>query len=172
MNDYPLPPGREAEKEISYKKIRVHRFSCKNDESWILMPKVLRRIKQFCNKYDTETKSSYLIPQITQMFATDHPGLGLWGGIDEDGNMVGHILVTVEQYCGEPFLLVMQAGVDNGFPVGVTHKVFNEIERWGRKNKIKKIHISTERLPEAFQRKYKFEKYKTVMIKEIRQAEK
>jgi radical SAM superfamily enzyme YgiQ (UPF0313 family) len=162
---YPLPPGVHTGDNGSSEKIKIHRFSCYNHKSWALMPKMLDRIKLFCDRYDTETKPSFLIPQIRQMFAIDNPYLGLWGVIDGDKEIVGHILVTVEQYCNEPYLLVMQAECINN--VETTKKIFDEVIKWGQSNKIRKIHITTERLPEAFIRKYKFRKLRTILIKDI-----
>jgi len=165
QTSYPSPPVIQIKNNGSLEKIKIHRFSCYNHKSWALMPKVLDRIKLFCDKYDTETKPAILIPQIRQMFATDSPYLGLWGIIDENGEIIGHILVTVEQYCNEPFLLIMQAECVNN--IEITKKTFNEVIKWGRDNKIKKMHITTERLPETFIRKYKFRKMKTILIKDI-----
>jgi len=121
----------------------------------------------FCEKYDTETNPDYLIPQVSQMFAVNSPLMGLWCAAKDNGEMTGHILVTVETYCDKPYLLIMQAEVGNDFPVKLTEKVWEEIIKWGREKDIRRIHITIERIPEAFIRKYKFKKRKTILIKEI-----
>jgi uncharacterized protein YuzE len=161
-----LPPIRKNNNEKA-KRIKIYRLSCKNDESWALMPKLLKRIKAFCEKYDTETDPAYLIPQVSQMFAVDSPSMGLWCATNGNGKMIGHTLVTVETYCDKPYLLVMQAEVENNFPTKFTKQVLDEVIKWGKAKNINRIHITTERIPEAFTRKYKFKKRKTILIKEI-----
>src|SRR5262249_60115202 len=108
---------------------RMIRFvSLKRDdpESWALMPSVLARVGVFCVKYGTDTTAKVLLDAIMLHFASPEttdketgrataPMILAMAAVSE-GEVVGHLVLSVDYWCGSYLATIVQYETDVPIP--------------------------------------------------------
>jgi hypothetical protein len=89
-------------------------------QAWALIPAFLERVRQFVLRYEPDESPDFLCAEVRRCFAADDYGRrGV--AVLNDGRMVGHVLLMLEEHAGQRWLTIQQYEVDKGS--GVTREI-------------------------------------------------
>lgn len=145
--------------------IAIHRLNQSDDFSWQIMPQIIRRVGDFCLKYDTETLPHEAQNLIRAWFILGDQRLGLWSIVDDD-IVLAHCWITPEPVGLDHwrYMLIRQAEVDGEVDLrDEARQVYNEVKAWCRSLGLSKIIALTHREPTGLMRRWGFSPYKTLM---------
>ena len=118
---------------------------------WNLMPQALQRIKAFCSKYDTNSNPEKLAQSVQVNFASGNDGVLIMVAVTE-WQVIGHLLVTMEEWLGRKFATIIQYECDreSGIDTDILKSALGIVEDWARKQGARELHIWARcpRLPE------------------------
>lgn len=154
-------------------ELRVIRLRDENPLAWALMPEALSRVRTFCRKYDSDADADLLCAHIKRNFdstSMPEPNLLLLVGV-QGGRMVGHLLASLDEWCGSRHLSILQYEADQGVapPVGLMRAVLDQLGEWARQRGATAIQLLARNpaLVRAFQRHYGFRVEKTLMRRSL-----
>lgn len=163
------PPPINPPPSTRYMLVRFYRDDA---VSCGLMPAMIKRIEKFCETYDTDTAPHEQEELVWGLFGRRDPQLGLWGVVNADYDIVGHLLATPEPLIITPipnpapyrYTLIRQVEVDKGIRVGsIPYQAFREIRQWSEQLGIHRIIGLTHRNWEPLARRWGLSKYKTLV---------
>lgn len=93
--------------------MRLHRLRPDDPLSWGLMPRVLWRVRRFCEQYDPHTNPAVLQLNVGQGFTAPITNYVVVAILDEQDQVAGHMLATIEPWTGKTFIVILQLEVDN-----------------------------------------------------------
>lgn len=134
------------------------------------MPALLHRVGEFCERMDTETEPQDARDLIRVWFCTGDYRLGLWAGIDSEGKLVAHCFATPEPLGNAKwnYVLIRQAQIDPGVDMHKENQlVFEDVQRWTKGFGLSRIVMLTHRDADVFARAWKFERYKSLMKRDL-----
>jgi hypothetical protein len=104
----------------------------------VLLGMTLRRIRDFCVKYDSDANGARLSRDVEQDFASDEPKRFFMVLACHPGpKVVGHLLATRDYYYGQTYCYVHQMEIDKN--AGVTmpqeQRVFALVKEWAKEIK-------------------------------------
>lgn len=113
--------------------IEIQLLTRDNPSHWALLPEVIERAAGFCKRYDTDTRPEDLSQAIREHFVTDPRGQTVRGVVAlKEGILVGHLLVSLDHWCGALFATIVQYEMDVPFPKAMLRATFDEIAEWAR----------------------------------------
>lgn len=128
------------------------------------MPNLLYRVAAFCKKHDTDTSEEQITQRVMENFvvpeARQH--VRAWVAV-QDGELIGHCLVTLDDWCGTIFATIVQYESDVPLDRAQVVRAFDDISAWARSKgasvmRILTLHKDDRGLARArlFQRLYGF----------------
>jgi hypothetical protein len=137
--------------------------------AWALMPAFLERVRKFAVEYETDEDPDYLCGEVRRCFAVDeYARRGV--AILNDGRLVGHVLLMLEEHVGQRWLTIQQYELDKGS--GVTRNVIDfwmeAFRKLGRELKAKALRarVKDEVRLRAFKR-YGFKPFATILAQDL-----
>src|SRR5262245_24752054 len=113
--------------------IEIQLLTRDNAAHWALLPGVLLRAATFCNKFDSDTTPESLCQSIAEHFVCVPERQTVRAVVAlEDGALVGHLLVSLDPWCGRLFATIVQYESDVPLPRELVLKTFDEIAEWAR----------------------------------------
>lgn len=99
--------------------------------AWELMPVALSRITAFSERYETDATAEYLCKKLVASFTSDCPGLMCFL-LSEKGQIVGHVLCGLDEWCGRKLITILQYEVDGPGDPAIIARSLTELEKWAR----------------------------------------
>lgn len=136
---------------------------------WELMPQLKERVMRFCREYDTESSPEALWRQAEISFVSNNPTALLFAAVDDRGRVVGHALLTVEEYLGRKSLNVNQLQTDGNVPRDDVRRWMEAIGKWALSRGIEEMRCIAldARRARAFERLYGFHGERVIMTKRL-----
>lgn len=139
--------------------------------AWAYFPNAIMNLREFCRKYDTDTKPDELFDQVSRMFASGDLRLGLWV-IIKDLRVVGHLLAQPEPIALTQgpwdYVIVRQAEALPKEDVREeARQVFEDMEKWARSLGVPKLVMLTHRREDSMARRWGWRPYKALMEKRL-----
>jgi hypothetical protein len=134
-------------------------------EAWPLMPLALARVQRFCRKHFSDDEDGQELSKVViSHFASDTPG-ALVGVFLRGHRVIGHYLVSVDQWLKKTFLTILQLEFDEAIP---RERILSEMRRvgvWAKARNCEGFQIlaQTPKLARAFAIRYGFQYRATVM---------
>ncbi len=140
--------------------------------AWAMVPELIRRVREFCTKYDSEGDPVAVDATIRTEFVRPTPGVVGFLHLDELGTPIGHLLASVGDWMGTKIVTILQVESDRVTPP-LAEAMLDWLSRWGTKNGAKSIHCTTrnEALARLFSKKYGFERGMVLMRRPITVAQ-
>lgn len=144
----------------------------------LLIPFVLERIRTMARDRNGEMDPDQMVANIGRRVYGGDPSIALLGFLDEKSNLVGHAVASMETDGIETWVFISQVGMDPGNWGDAVIHAMETADRWavwysqeylvprGLKP-ISKMLMATHRDDKAWQRKYKFETHRVLMMREI-----
>lgn len=108
-------------------------------EAWALMPQALARARSFCEHYDTDTDPETLCANVRQHFIADGT-IRVIVAVRE-GNVTGHCVVSIEEWCGLRHVCVVQYELDEALTREQVRDCLEQIAWWGKGLGAKEVRI-------------------------------
>jgi hypothetical protein len=86
----------------------------------MLMPGVLRRVGDFCKRYDPHTDPNVMVCNLAAAFTAPVAHLVAVAIMGENEELVGHCLLSSEPWTGKTFLVILQFEIDSGVHIPVS----------------------------------------------------
>lgn len=139
--------------------------------AWAYMPQALARVRAFRANYEHYGDVERLVRVIEAHFLTDDPDVLLIVGV-EDGKVMGHMLLTLDEWLGSKFVTIQQYEVDVALPREELRAHLALVETWARHKGAGEIRIIAEGpvRERAYRAFYGFEGGKTLMSKKVGEA--
>ena len=136
--------------------------------AWQLMPELLKRVYEFCQKYDSDANTPQLLGSIKQSFV--HPTPGIIGMLLlMNGKVTGHLLVTLEEWMGCRMATIVQIESD----VPLTHDIvdgpFEFLNDWAVFSGARYFQClaRNDTVARLFSQKYGFQRQRVLMRKRL-----
>lgn len=136
---------------------------------------VFRRIHDMAARHGSNAKA--FVDDLWKLYAQASPFLGLWALVEE-GHVVGHVVITVQQWDYDYVAWVNQLEHDGGMaPQGTWDAALAEFDTWARAanvalapsgNQIKRFIMVTYHNPKFFARRAGFRVARTEMERPLR----
>jgi len=89
------------------------------------------RVRVFCKEWSPETPAEVFIQHIRKLFVETPTLLGAWVLVNEDHELIAHLIGWVDLYWGQPYLMVHQAHVDAGHSGGgFKTEMLDALDEW------------------------------------------
>lgn len=127
--------------------------------SWALMPELLRRVREFCDKYDSEADARIVGEMIQAQFVKDTPGIvGMLHVVD--GRATGHMLCSVGEWMGTRIATVLQLELGRSLDRSLSDAVLAWVNVWAYENGAKFVHclVREEAAVRLFRQRYGFDR--------------
>lgn len=136
---------------------------------WALIPDLLTRITEFCHKYSTDSNPQMLTEAYVAHFVAEHPDMLAMVGLNGEGRLCGHILVSVDTWFDHKYLTILQYQHDDAIPQGLLEAVFDKLKAWGEERGCTQMQVlaQDEKRARAFQRFYRFRRHRILMRRGI-----
>lgn len=97
----------------------------------LFLGQVLKRIRNFCDKYDSDGDPIVMSHEVERDFTKerDHEFLILIA-VNEELKVVGHLLANAYSYYGKLYICVSQMELDQGLSLDSEKKAFAVIKQW------------------------------------------
>ena len=100
----------------------------------LLLPAAILRVARFCDKYDSDDPGGDgLIRAVTMNFALDDPTVIL-GVFARGWKVVGHYLVSIDQWLSVKFVTIVQFELDEAVPKDLILAELAGFEEWGKQH--------------------------------------
>ena len=143
-----------------------------NPLAWALLPAALDRVRKFRATYERFGDVERLCRVIEAHFLTDDPNLLLIVGYDGE-KLVGHLLLTLDEWMGDKFVMIHQYEWDTALPRAEVREHLARIEEWARRKGAGQVRVIAEGpvRERAYRAFYGFEGGKTLMTKKVKEAQ-
>jgi hypothetical protein len=141
----------------------------KDPLAWAMMPALKARIEKFCATYDSDAKPDLFLQQLEQSFILVHPGIIGMLLLDDKAAIVGHIVLTLEDWMGTKMATILQLECD----VPLTEELFRVplewFEWWAKASGAQffQCFARNEAAARLFEKKFGFEKKRVLMRKRL-----
>ncbi len=141
--------------------------------SWAIMPEYLKRVKEFCSKYHSDTNGETLCRLIEMHFVAENPQFFMLVAVNSNG-VKGHALAAIEVYYETKHLTIIQYELDQAISLEKREKGFEAMLSWGMLQGAEDVRLSTpaKLKMRTFARFYGFEPHRIVMRRPLIQKEK
>ncbi len=113
------------------RRMRAHLLRREDALSWSLVPEVCQRIRRFCERVASDAPAELLVQTLWLNFVHATPQMIAFVGLDDSG-LVGHALVSIEEWAGTRIATVLQYEVDHPVPREEIRRCYGELVRWAR----------------------------------------
>ena len=111
----------------------IHFLTRDSPADWTLVPQVLVRAAMFCRKYDADTTPESLCQSIMEHFVCEPGRQSVRAMVAvQDGVLVGHLLLSLDHWCGTMFCTVVQYESDQPLEHAKVLAAFDDIAAWAR----------------------------------------
>lgn len=139
--------------------------------AWACLPQALERVRKFRANYEHFGDVEKLCRVIEAHFLTDDPGVMLVVGV-EDGVVVGHLLLSVDEWCGYKYVTIQQYEWDKALPREEVKQHLALVEKWARLKGAGEIRVVAEGpvRERAYRAFYGFKGGQTLMSKKLEEV--
>jgi len=81
-----------------------------------MVPALCGRVLRFCETYETADAGRILVANFAAGFGTRRPELWAIVGVNKAGGIVGHVLISLDQWTGKTILVILQWQMDYAAP--------------------------------------------------------
>src|SRR5262245_19190657 len=114
--------------------IEIQLLTRERGEHWGLLPQVMVRAARFCDKHDTDTTPDSLCQAIAEHFVCEPSRQTVRCVVAlEDGLLVGHLVVSVDPWCGKTFATIVQYETDVVLPRPAVREALEKIADWAER---------------------------------------
>lgn len=92
--------------------MKIELMHVSRPETHKLMRPMLGRVMAFTQMYESDADLNTLFATLTAAYFHENPTLCMWVGLDEDGEVVGHLFATIDSYFGGKFVTIHQCWKD------------------------------------------------------------
>lgn len=137
--------------------------------AWQLMPELLRRTYDFCQKYDSDANTAMLLGSIKQAFVLPTPGIVGMLLLMEGKGVVGHLIVTLEEWMGCRMATIVQIESDIPLTHDIVDGPFEFLNDWAVFSGARYFQClaRNDTVARLFQQKYGFERKRILMRKRL-----
>jgi hypothetical protein len=129
------------------------------------------RVCEFAEKYGDEGVPPRLAMTVSGAFLAEQPTALVWIGINEEEEIVAHLMATIDTYFGHNYVMVHQLWVDSGveFDDKTRAELFDAVATWGRQNGTDEVHCMAlnKAVARIFRSKDGFEETGKVSMKRV-----
>jgi hypothetical protein len=111
--------------------IRLLALERDNPEAWALLPAALERVTSFAKRYQLDTTPEALSQGVMANFIAPQPSVRLCAALRGEA-LVGHLLVSLEDWSGRRYGWIVQYEMDDAFPRAMLQAFFDEQAAWCR----------------------------------------
>lgn len=136
---------------------------------WAYMPELLKRVDEFCTKYDSDSKPGKFIEAMIQSFVMTQPGIIGMLLIDKDGKTIGHLVIALEEWMGAKMATIVQIEADVALTSDLIDAPLDWLQRWATANGADHFQClaRNEIVARLFRQKYGFEQKRILMRKRL-----
>jgi hypothetical protein len=103
-------------------------------QHWTLLPQVLLRVALFCRKHDTDTTPESLCQSIMEHFVCEPSRQTVRVVVAlQDGQLIGHLIVSLDYWCGKLFGTIVQYETDATLPRPAVREALEKIADWAER---------------------------------------
>lgn len=106
-------------------------LTCTDARAWAYWPIGAKRVADFCVKYDTDADPMLMVAQLRTAFVQPKSNAYILLLL-EDGNVIGHLLVTLEEWFGTRIASIVQYELDKTIPRSMANETLRCVEDWAR----------------------------------------
>lgn len=127
-----------------------------------LGPKLTERVLDMAREYDDEEAARFFTQQVMGRATAGDPSVRLLLVLNDDGQLVGHAVATLESFGPKQWVFAWQCKVDGKQP-GAVEGVIIHLKEWGLKHGAGKLEMATQRNEAAWQRSYGLSKHRSIL---------
>lgn len=106
-------------------------LSADDQRSWGYFPYAIYRIASFAREHDSDADVGMMVTQLKISFVRPDGPASIILLLD-DGQVIGHLLTTIEEWFGTKFATIVQYSLDKPCPRNFTILALEEVERWAK----------------------------------------
>lgn len=102
----------------------------------------LNRIVSFCETMDSDADKEMMYAECSMNYFMDDPGLVMFAGVDDNDQVVAHLLASMNEYYGGKFVTILQCWKNSDvktFDMQGKHGLVEKLKAWGRANGAKDV---------------------------------
>jgi len=132
-----------------------------------LIKRLWDRVSEFCRRYESESDREILFEEMMANYFNSNPRMLMFVCLDDEENIVGHLIATIDEYYGSKFITIHQYWKDPGIkiPDNLKAEVFIALGRWGELCGTDKVRVwaRNSTVANLFE-KYGFERDKKIIM--------
>lgn len=150
--------------------LRILVLERQDPAAWSYWPIAWRRVEAFCRKYDSDANLVVLWQTLVANFASSAPTTLMLLLLRPQGVVIGHLLITIEDWIGCRMATINQLEVDVPLTPEVIQPAYDWICRWAEGQKAEQLQcLARDKvLARLFRTKYDFVESRVLMRKRLR----
>lgn len=108
--------------------VELRRLRRDDPGSSLYLESVLARIKSASLRFDGGAEP--LVQQVWTLYAKGTPELGLWVALDAHGQIIGHAVGDVRNWCGRTIAWISQVVMDEAAPDSLKDDFLKAVDTW------------------------------------------
>lgn len=134
----------------------------------LIFPLALRRIRECCKTIDSDADPDMLGRNLVIDFVNEEHVYAIIVAV-KSGELVGHVLATIDHYYKIKIVNVLQFHIDEGMPQEILQIGFGMLEKWGHLHMAEEFRalVPDEANARRLRMFYKFSPYRQLMTRRI-----
>lgn len=140
--------------------------------AWAYLPLLLQRIRSFSQYHEGIGNPDALARAMEINFISDEPVLLALIIVDDDGQVIAHALVSLDEWLGTKYITLQQYQTDRAIPRDRINEGLRYIENWGRLRGAEEARavVDGEKLQRAYKIFLGLKPYKMIMNKSLKEV--
>lgn len=131
----------------------------------LLGPALVQRMVEMARQHFDEGNPELHVRQMWTRIVMNDPAIRLIAAVNEQGQVVGHCLATLEEHGGKKYVYGWQMRVEA--KDDTTSRIIDTVETWAEQENASTMMFVTHRSSAAWQKKYQFEMRRAVMSRPV-----